>query len=493
MQVMLVTLVMLVILVMLMLLLMMVALTMSAKLLAQTGKSQRGQVAGMVPRMARCCRFRATSIVMLFLLIKMLFSLAFVGLNAPTLFGPRVFGPPASTIPQKSNLGKAARDNRANQMNPNNAQYRPPSTIPQKSNIGKAARDNRANLNNPNNAQYRPPASTIPQKSNIGKAARDNRANLNNPNNAQYRPPASTIPQKSNIGKAARDNRANLNNPNNAQYRPPASTIPQKSNIGKAARDNRANLNNPNNAQYRPPASTIPQKAILDKAARDNRANQNNPNNAQYTASRGNAPLTGEQREAFAKKSARKKENEGHFENRVNRLAPKDKLNLPAFEHFQEILRRVVPGMSLRKTGSRGKGTAIFNSDWDYHIVTERPMTIEQRDLILKICRKKKLQVTRGKAFTVKPESGASIDFFPPNAEWHDDDRQVQKPGSVQFNKGGKTAVKKLKHIFPNKPGHDLEQLVLTIQREMGWSDRNDSSGQNRFQEAQRRLNNGEC
>jgi len=341
MQVMLVTLVMLVILVMLMLLLMMVVLTMSAKLLAQTGKSQRGQVAGMVPRMARCCRFRATSIVMLFLLIKMLFSLAFVGL-------------------------KAARDNRANQMKPNNA-------------------------------------------------------------------------------------------------------------------------------QYRPPASTIPQKAILDKAARDNRANQNNPNNAQYTASRGNAPLTGKQREAFAKRSARKKENEGHFENRVNRLAPKDKLNLPAFEHFQEILRRVVPGMSLRKTGSRGKGTAISNSDWDYHIVTKRPMTIEQRDLILKICRKKKLQVTRGKAFTVKPESGASIDFFPPNAEWHDDDVQVQKPGSVQLNKGGKTAVKKLKQIFPNKPGHDLEQLVLTIQREMGWSDRNDSSGQNRFQEAQRRLNNGEC
>jgi hypothetical protein len=341
MQVMLVTLVMLVILVMLMLLLMMVVLTMSAKLLAQTGKSQRGQVAGMVPRMARCCRFRATSIVMLFLLIKMLFSLAFVGL-------------------------KAARDNRANQMKPNNA-------------------------------------------------------------------------------------------------------------------------------QYRPPASTIPQKAILDKAARHNRANQNNPNNAQYTASRGNAPLTGKQREAFAKRSARKKENEGHFENRVNRLAPKDKLNLPAFEHFQEILRRVVPGMSLRKTGSRGKGTAISNSDWDYHIVTKRPMTIEQRDLILKICRKKKLQVTRGKAFTVKPESGASIDFFPPNAEWHDDDVQVQKPGSVQLNKGGKTAVKKLKQIFPNKPGHDLEQLVLTIQREMGWSDRNDSSGQNRFQEAQRRLNNGEC
>ena len=405
MQVMLVTLVMLVILVMLMLLLMMVVLTMSAKLLAQTGKSQRGQVAGMVPRMARCCRFRATSIVMLFLLIKMLFSLAFVGL-------------------------KAARDNRANQMNPNNA---------------------------------------------------------------QYRPPASTIPQKSNLGKAARDNRANQMNPNNAQYRPPASTIPQKSNIGKAARDNRANQNNPNNAQYRPPASTIPQKAILDKAARDNRANQNNPNNAQYTASRGNAPLTGKQREAFAKRSARKKENEGHFENRVNRLAPKDKLNLPAFEHFQEILRRVVPGMSLRKTGSRGKGTAISNSDWDYHIVTKRPMTIEQRDLILKICRKKKLQVTRGKAFTVKPESGASIDFFPPNAEWHDDDVQVQKPGSVQLNKGGKTAVKKLKQIFPNKPGHDLEQLVLTIQREMGWSDRNDSSGQNRFQEAQRRLNNGEC
>ena len=373
MQVMLVTLVMLVILVMLMLLLMMVVLTMSAKLLAQTGKSQRGQVAGMVPRMARCCRFRATSIVMLFLLIKMLFSLAFVGL-------------------------KAARDNRANQMKPNNA-----------------------------------------------------------------------------------------------QYRPPASTIPQKSNLGKAARDNRANQMNPNNAQYRPPASTIPQKAILDKAARHNRANQNNPNNAQYTASRGNAPLTGKQREAFAKRSARKKENEGHFENRVNRLAPKDKLNLPAFEHFQEILRRVVPGMSLRKTGSRGKGTAISNSDWDYHIVTKRPMTIEQRDLILKICRKKKLQVTRGKAFTVKPESGASIDFFPPNAEWHDDDVQVQKPGSVQLNKGGKTAVKKLKQIFPNKPGHDLEQLVLTIQREMGWSDRNDSSGQNRFQEAQRRLNNGEC
>ena len=430
MQVMLVTLVMLVILVMLMLLLMMVVLTMSAKLLAQTGKSQRGQVAGMVPRMARCCRFRATSIVMLFLLIKMLFSLAFVGLNAPTLFGPRVFGPPASTIPQKSNLGKAARDNRANQMNPNNA-------------------------------QYRPPASTIPQKSNLGKAARDNRANQMNPNNAQYRPPASTIPQKSNLGKAARDNRANQNNPNNAQYRPPASTIPQKSNLGKAARDNRAN--------------------------------QNNPNNAQYTASRGNAPLTGEQREAFAKKLARKKENEGNFENRVNRLAPKDKLNLPAFEHFQRILRRVVPGMSLRKTGSRLKGTAISNSDWDYHIETERPMTIEQRDLVLDICRDEGLQVRCGKAFTVAPESGASIDFFPQKAEWRGGGVEVQNPGSVKFNKGGKTAVKKLKQNFPNKHGHDLEQLVLTIQREMGWSDRNDSSGQNRFQEAQRRLNNGEC
>ena len=234
-------------------------------------------------------------------------------------------------------------------------------------------------------------------------------------------------------------------------------------------------------------------KNNIRQSGSDNRANQMNPNNAEYMASRGNAPLTGEQREAFAKKSALRKENEGNFENRANQLAPKDKLNLLAFEHFKEILRRVVPGMSLRKTGSRAKGTATSNSDWDYHVKTKRPMTIEQRDLVLENCRDEGLQVTCRKAFTVKPGSGAFIDFFPPNAEWHDNKVEVQEPGSVQFDKGGKNAVRKLKQKFPEKNGHDLEQLVLTIRREMGLSDRNDPSGEKRFQEAHRRLNNGEC
>ena len=231
------------------------------------------------------------------------------------------------------------------------------------------------------------------------------------------------------------------------------------------------------------PASKIPRWAKKPKKlARDNnRANQKNPNHEQYKKSRGQPTLKGQRKQAFVDKKARQRKNEGHFIRNADLLTPTDRLNKPAFNSFVGKLRKEVPGANLKKTGSRRKKTAIHGADWDYHIETRDPMTIEQRDA---------LQVKCKKAFTLEPKSGASIDFFPPNAEWHDKDVQVQKPGSVQFDKGGKNAVKMLKKEFPDKSGHELEQLVLTIQSEKGWKDR---SGMSRFQEAQRRLRTDLC
>ena len=257
----------------------------------------------------------------------------------------------------------------------------------------------------------------------------------------------------------------------------------------KAAVDNRANQMNPNNPRQTK-AKKVAQsgRAVLNNQA--NHANQMNPNHPAFQQSRRLLPLEGEQRQRFAQKKKQQNTNEGHWARRAQLKTANDKLPTHAFDSFLRELRKVVPSAQVRKTGSRNKGTAIGGSDWDYHITSE-PMSTQQRDQILTHCQASGIKVTCSKAFTMESQ-GASIDFFPPNAEWHDK-VSVQKPGSVKFDHGAKNAIKSLKDTVPGEVSHALEQLLLEIQRDKGWSDKNDPSGQKRFQEAQRRLCNRGC
>ena len=175
---------------------------------------------------------------------------------------------------------------------------------------------------------------------------------------------------------------------------------------------------------------------------------------------------------------------EGQFIHEAQQLAPKDRLPNAEFEAFLEVLRRWVPGAQVIKTGSRVKGTAIEGSDWDYQIETPEEMTTLERDLILMRLRISGYDVSCNKAFTLKTASGASIDFFPQKAQWHDENVSVQKPGSLKFDPGAQNARRKLKTYFPELSSHSHEQLILRIQREFGLKSKQDPSGLRRFLEA---------
>lgn len=233
----------------------------------------------------------------------------------------------------------------------------------------------------------------------------------------------------------------------------------------------------------------VPKMIRWAKSAKNdnNRANQLNPTHPEYSKSRRQPPPPKNHRQAFAANKASAKKQAGRFENEANSLTPKDRVDQTALEQFRQCLPR---DAQLRKTGSRAKGSAVSGSDWDYHIATQQPMTREQRDEVLSCCRQKPAikKVRCNKAFTVIPRDGAPIDFFPPYAEWHSG-VPVQTPGSVQLNNGHKRAVKMLKNSLKSQfSGHELESCIFKIQREKGWSDKNDLSGEKRFQEAQRRL-----
>ena len=124
---------------------------------------------------------------------------------------------------------QSARDNRANQLNPNNDAYRSSRGMDSPSrdfeDDEKAARDNRANQLNPNNEAYRSSRGLDRPSRDFEddeKAARDNRANQLNPNNEAYRNSRGLDRPSSDFEddeKAARDDRANHLNPNNEAYR----------------------------------------------------------------------------------------------------------------------------------------------------------------------------------------------------------------------------------------------------------------------------------
>ena len=178
---------------------------------------------------------------------------------------------------------------------------------------------------------------------------------------------------------------------------------------------------------------------------------------------------------------------EGKFIHGSQGLAPKDRLPNAEFHAFLDALRKYVPGAELRQTGSRVKGTAIEGSDFDYHIVTAEEMTTLERDLILWELQSRGYDVSCNKAFTLKPESGASIDFFPQKAQWHEN-VSVQKPGSVKLDQGAQNAVRMLKKYFPAWTSCLLEELIFKIQREFGWKSKQDPSGLKRFREAYHHL-----
>ena len=315
----------------------------------------------------------------------------------------------------------------------------------------------------------------------LDQAALDQRANSMNPN---YQGTKRRLPVTK-LDQAALDWRANSmkRNYQGTKRKPP------QTKLDKSARDQRASEMNPHDPKYRGARRNSGRKS--QDAAVNNRANQVNPNNDEYTKSRGNPLLSGKQKQEFAEKKSRSSKNERQFGKRANALAPKDKLNQDAFKKFQKALLQIVPGSSLQKTGSRHKKTSIHGSDWDYHIVTDEMMTTRQRDKLLQLCERFGLDVTCNKAFTLTLP-GTSIDFFPQKAQWHENVK-VEKPGTVKFTQGARKAIRVLKHRHPERNGHELEGLVLQIQKEKGWTDKNDPEGCKRFSEAQRRLTHGEC
>ena len=157
------------------------------------------------------------------------------------------------------------------------------------------------------------------------------------------------------------------------------------------------------------------------------------------------------------------------------------------FHAFVDVLRAHVRGAKVRKAGSRLKGVAIEGSDSDYHIVTPEEMTTMERDLILASLRNRGYLVSCKKAFTLKTARGASIDFLPQKAEWHEN-VSVQEP--VKLDQGGQNAVSKLKASWPWVGSDRLEQIVLRLQQECGWNGKEDPGGLRRFQAAERRIRN---
>ena len=158
-------------------------------------------------------------------------------------------------------------------------------------------------------------------------------------------------------------------------------------------------------------------------------------------------------------------------------------------------------GSKLIKKGSRSKGTAIAGSDFDYQIQTSLPMSVEDRDRLLKKAQKVGLKITCSKALTVKPsDGGRSIDFFPPKAEWHDG-VVAQSPYQPPMDEGRKCAIRKLKLLqqkMEKKNQHwadiksfQIEQLVLRVQQDHNFTSKTDPAGEKRFSEAQRRISGG--
>ncbi|CAE7562392.1 Kif9 [Symbiodinium sp. CCMP2592] len=188
----------------------------------------------------------------------------------------------------------------------------------------------------------------------------------------------------------------------------------------------------------------------MDAAARANRANQMNPNYSSHRKKKGPATAAGpsppkKDKQAHAQNKARARKHANNFGNRARALKPRDKVHEPSLKKFSSVLRGVCgSGAHIIKKGSRRKGTAIPGSDLDYHIKTERQISIDEREQIMANSEARGLDITVRKAFTVHPPEGPSIDFFPPDAEWHDG-VQVQAPRHPPMRDGRRNAIKKLK------------------------------------------------
>lgn len=259
--------------------------------------------------------------------------------------------------------------------------------------------------------------------------------------------------------------------------------------LDAAARANRANQMNPNYPSHRKKKGPA---TAAGSANRANRANQLNPNHAQYFESRGQPQPPKKDKQAHAQNKARAGKHANNFGNRAGALKPRDKVHEQSLKTFRSVLQGVC-GSSAHfvKNGSRRKGTAIPGSDFDYHTKTLRRISIDERDQIVANSTARGLKIAVGKAFTVHPPGGPSIDFFPPNAEWHDD-VPVQAPRQPPMGNGCLNAIKKLKDWVKQKKidmaSYRIEELVKEIQVKKGFNEKTDPSGEKRFSEAQRRI-----
>ena len=175
----------------------------------------------------------------------------------------------------------------------------------------------------------------------------------------------------------------------------------------------------------------------------------------------------------------------GDFEEMANKLTAKDEVDSKRLEEAMQIIQSVVGDAQLILTGSRRKGTAIAGSDYDYHLRTKEPMTIQQ---LIEIVRRSIGKIMAGGAALKVVFANPPIDLFPPNAEWNSD-REVEEPGDIKLDKNAKVAIiwlKKVSGFYGFGFGFGLERVVLRIQSESP-----DLSAEDLFIEACERIFEG--
>lgn len=230
-------------------------------------------------------------------------------------------------------------------------------------------------------------------------------------------------------------------------------------------------------------------------AAVNNRANQLNPNHAQYHKSRCHPVPEGLALQQLAQKSQRRRSAQGHFQLRSQNCASKERVDPEMVNAFLACGRRYVKGLNIRRTGSMKKGTDIQGSDFDYHVETAEPMTVEAADSIVSCLKEQGFSASRSKAIKVGKlgSEHKSIDFFPPHARWHVN-VPVQQP--VEIAPGERASIRMLKHSVGHKlkhgngtkvlPSYMWEELAREVTTKKAWGQAKDPSGERRFQEVQR-------
>lgn len=233
-------------------------------------------------------------------------------------------------------------------------------------------------------------------------------------------------------------------------------------------------------------------RIMASKSDSSNRANQMNPNHPAYWQARGQTKAPNWSSKAAAiEKAHREKLDSGMFQHRVesrSRASVDDPAVGKNVKRVQGIVRDVCgPHSFVTKEGSRGKSTAIQNSDIDLLVHTPEPISRQQRrDLAARVQEDVRLggEVTIGKtAIQVKPTKSPKIDLVPAKTTY-----SAPKYGAIGDFQGNQSAINAVKAYkqgmhadttgaFRKLDGRNIEQLALRCQTRLENSE-SDKSGQ---------------